>query len=76
MDGWAKMNQSSGNQDQSVKLVECPKCKTSVRSTLRYNGITNKELANVEAVKAKFRGEVKVFDDLLHIYVFIEYSLE
>ena len=55
MDDWAKMNQVNG-----VKLVECPKCKTPVRSTLRYNGITNKELANVEAVKAKYRGGVSI----------------
>ena len=62
MDEWVKDQSSgSGTEDQAVKLVECPRCKTSVRSTIRYNGVINKQLKQVEAVKKKLRGEVSEY---------------
>ena len=62
MDEWVKDQSSgSGTGDQAVKLVECPRCKASVRSTVRYNGVINKQLKQVEAVKKKLRGEVSEY---------------
>ena len=45
-------------EDQAIKMIECPKCKTSVKKTSRYNGFINKQLKKVEAVKKKYRGEI------------------
>ena len=58
MDNWVR-DQVGG--DQTVKLPECPRCKTSVRSTSRYNGVINTQLKLVESVKTKLRGEVGFF---------------
>ena len=41
----------------AVRLPECPKCKTPIRKTLRYNSVLNSHLKKVEAVKEKLRGE-------------------
>ena len=61
MDYWVKdQSSTSGNQDQTIKLVECPQCKTPVRSTKRYNGVINRQLKHVEAVKQKLRGKVSI----------------
>ena len=62
MDHWViSATSASGGQDQTIKLVECPKCKKPVRSTKRYNGVINRQLKQVEAVKQKLRGEVSQF---------------
>ena len=59
MDQWViSQSSTSEDQDQTIKLVECPQCKTPVRSTKRYNGVINRQLRQVEAVKRKLRGEV------------------
>ena len=55
MDHWVKVQQEEG----AVKLLECPKCKAPVRTTVRYNGIINRTLQVVERVKEKLRGEVR-----------------
>ena len=48
-------------QDQEIKMIECPRCKTSVKKTIRYNGFINKHLKKVESVKKKLRGEVEKY---------------
>ena len=40
-----------------VGLPECPRCKTPIRKTLRFNSQINLHLEKVEMVKAKLRGE-------------------
>ena len=64
MDDWiVSQSSNTDGQDQTIKFVECPKCKTPVRSTKRYSGMINRQLRQVEAVKRKLRGEVRnVFD--------------
>ena len=59
MDHWVKIQQEEG----AVKLLECPKCKAPVRTTLRYNGTINRTLQVVERVKEKLRGEVRTSSD-------------
>ena len=46
-------------EEGAVKLLECPRCKAAVRSTVRYNGTINSTLQVVERVKRKLRGEVR-----------------
>ena len=55
MDQWVEVQVEEG----AVKLLECPRCKAAVRSTVRYNGTINKTLQVVERVKEKLRGEVR-----------------
>ena len=44
-------------KENVVRLPECPKCKTPIRKTLRFNSQINLHLEKVEKVKAKLRGE-------------------
>lgn len=44
-------------KENVVRLPECPKCKTPIRKTLRFNSQINEHLEKVEKVKAKLRGE-------------------
>ena len=61
MDQWViDQSSTSGDKDQTIKLVECPRYKTPVRSTKRYNEVINRQLKYVEAVKKKLRGEVRI----------------
>ena len=69
MDRWViSQSSASGGQDQTIKLVECPQCKTPVRSTKRYNGVINRQLKQVEAVKQKLRGQVSLILKVLCLY--------
>ena len=63
MDQWVEQAGPEG----VVKLAECPICKTPVRSTARYNSAVNSHLLNVEKVKAKLRGEVRLQGSQLSI---------
>ena len=40
-----------------VGLPECPRCKTPIRKTLRFNSQINLHLEKVEMVKAKLWGD-------------------
>jgi len=51
MDSWVEQAGASG----LVGLPECPRCKTAVRTTGRYNVV--KHLIDVERAKTKLRGE-------------------
>ena len=55
MDSWVQQ----AGADGQVGLPECPRCKTVVRRTVRYNTIINTHLMAVERVKEKLRGEVR-----------------
>ena len=55
MDQWVEVQVEEG----VVKLLECPRCKAAVRTTVRYNGTINRTLQVVERVKQKLRGEVR-----------------
>ena len=56
MDQWVKVQVEEG----AVKLLECPRCKAAVRTTVRYNRTINRTLQVVERVKEKLRGEVRL----------------
>ena len=55
LDDWLEQVRDGG----AVALAECPRCKTPVRATNRYNRVINRHLQTVEAVKKKYRGEVR-----------------
>lgn len=44
-------------KENVVRLPECPKCRTPIRKTLRFNSQINVHLEKVEKVKGKLRGE-------------------
>ncbi|KAG9353375.1 hypothetical protein JZ751_017954 [Albula glossodonta] len=44
------------DEEQAVRLKECPRCRTPVRRNLRYGAHINRSLAEIEAVKAKVNG--------------------
>ena len=56
MDHWVQFQA----KDEAVKLLECPRCKAAVRSTVRYNRVINRSLKVVEQVKQRLRGEVSL----------------
>jgi len=58
MDTWV----NKAIEEKVVGLPVCPKCRTPIRRTLRFNSQINVHLAKVELVKAKLRGE----DDTWH----------
>lgn len=47
-----------------IKMKECPKCKTPIRSTTRYRSIVNKILMDIESVKDKVLTNKKRLHDL------------
>ena len=44
---------SKPDEKGEIKMKECPKCKTPIRSTTRYRSIVNKILQDIEDVKEK-----------------------
>ena len=61
MDQWVKVQA----EEEVVKLLECPRCRAPVRSTVRYNRVINRNLEVVEKVKQRLRGEVSLRVDSL-----------
>ena len=55
MDQWVQVQE----EEEAVKLLECPRCRAAVRSTVRYNRTINRNLQLVERVKRTLRGEVR-----------------
>ena len=55
MDQWVEVQE----EEEAVKLLECPRCRAAVRSTVRYNRTINRNLQLVEKVKRTLRGEVR-----------------
>ena len=68
MDQWVEVQEEQG----AVKLLECPRCKAAVRTTVRYNGTINRTLQVVERVKQKLRGEVRPY----HIPVLYNFDFD
>ena len=62
MDQWVKVQA----EEEAVKLLECPRCRAAVRSTVRYNRVINRSLEVVEKVKQRLRGEVSLGVDSLY----------
>nr|XP_022287767.1 NFX1-type zinc finger-containing protein 1-like [Crassostrea virginica]XP_022287768.1 NFX1-type zinc finger-containing protein 1-like [Crassostrea virginica] len=46
-----------GNEDASIKLIECPKCKTLIRRNMRYGNEVKKAVLDIEKVKEKITGD-------------------
>lgn len=46
-----------GNEDASIKLIECPRCKTLIRRNMRYGNEVKKAVLDIEAVKRKIIGD-------------------
>ena len=58
LDNWIKTDTSSSGSSSSsestqVQFKACPKCKTSIRKSLRYGNIIKEALSDVEAIKKK-----------------------
>ena len=50
LDNWIKTDTSKSSQ---VQFKSCPRCKTSIRKSLRYGNIIKETLNDVEAIKKK-----------------------
>ena len=46
-----------GSEDASIKLIECPKCKTLIRRNMRYGNEVKKAVLDIEKVKEKVIGD-------------------
>ncbi|XP_024125640.1 NFX1-type zinc finger-containing protein 1 isoform X2 [Oryzias melastigma] len=59
MDHYMGLDDSEASNDEQVtiKLKECPKCKTPIRKNLRYGSHINRSLAEIEMVKEKINGQ-------------------
>ena len=55
LDKWVEDDKSAA--PGAVRLPECPRCKTPIRRTQRYNSVINRHFQTVEKVKQKLRGE-------------------
>ena len=51
LDYW--MEEMEKNETSAIQLKVCPKCKTTIRETLRYSNIVKRTLADIEKVKEK-----------------------
>ena len=51
MDYW--MEQENEKDSHVIKFIECPKCKTPIRRSLRYGNIIKKTISDMEAVKRR-----------------------
>lgn len=49
------MNDDS-SESQVIQLKQCPRCKTVIRTSLRYGNVIKEQLQYVEEVKKKVRG--------------------
>ncbi|XP_020558865.1 NFX1-type zinc finger-containing protein 1 isoform X2 [Oryzias latipes] len=58
MDHYMGLDDIKANNEEQVtiKLKECPKCKTPIRKNLRYGAHINRSLAEIEMVKEKING--------------------
>jgi hypothetical protein len=54
LDNWIK---SSQLDSEVIKLPECPKCRTPIRTNLRYSAYIKKQLASIEQVKKVSLGD-------------------
>lgn len=51
-----------GNEEEAIKLKDCPKCRTPIRKNLRYGCQINRRLAEIELVKEKINGNQAEFE--------------
>jgi hypothetical protein len=61
MDNWIKMTYEAGNskEKRSIQLPKCPKCKTTIRNSIRYSNCIKRQLNLIEAIKSKQFGKRK-----------------
>jgi len=59
MDNWIKMTYEVGNskEKRSIQLPKCPKCKTTIRNSIRYSNCIKRQLNLIEAIKSKQFGD-------------------
>ena len=55
MDNWIKMTYEAGNSEEkrSIQLPKCPKCKTTIRNSIRYSNCIKRQLNLIEDIKSK-----------------------
>ena len=53
MDQWMKQQQqeNSSGKNYAIKFLECPRCKTAIRRSVRYGNIIKKTISDMEEVK-------------------------
>jgi hypothetical protein len=61
MDNWIKMTYEAENskEKRSIQLPKCPKCKTTIRNSIRYSNCIKRQLNLIEAIKSKQFGDPK-----------------
>ena len=64
VDGLDTYMKTKADERGEVKLKECPKCRTAIRTTTRYREIVNKTLADIEKVKETVLSNKKRLRDL------------
>jgi hypothetical protein len=65
IDKWMDEHIESDEKMTSIKLKECPKCKTPIRRNLRYGNMIKQALHDIENVKRQIMGDdarIKVLD--------------
>lgn len=64
LDKWMDDNTDSDGKKTSIKLKECPKCKTPIRRNLRYGNIVKQALKDIENVKKQKMGDKRRIQNL------------
>ncbi|XP_063429947.1 NFX1-type zinc finger-containing protein 1-like [Mytilus trossulus] len=65
LDRWMDENIDSDLTKTSIKLKECPKCKTPIRRNLRYGNMIKEVLKDIECVKKQMIGDEKRIDGII-----------
>ncbi|CAG2235642.1 NFX1-type zinc finger-containing protein 1 [Mytilus edulis] len=65
LDRWMDENIDSDLNKTSIKLKECPKCKTPIRRNLRYGNMIKEVLKDIECVKKQMIGNEKKIDEII-----------
>ncbi len=65
LDKWINTDTSLTGDSSQVQFKACPKCKTSIRKSLRYGNIIKQTLNDVEAIKRK---QIETAGNLVEMY--------
>ncbi|XP_033104281.1 NFX1-type zinc finger-containing protein 1-like [Anneissia japonica] len=57
LDSWMELAQDNNDPQVTVQLKGCPKCKTTIRNSLRYGDVIKSRFNDIESVKEKIKGE-------------------
>lgn len=73
LDQWMDQPVERDGEKISIKLKECPRCKTPIRRNLRYGNMIKEALNDIEKVKKQIRGRT---NNISTIKLSIEYEMQ